>query len=461
MAGYLSGTAYSYLALGMRPESAIEVVGVEHWYLATRIAVALIGIAAIVLAYAIGRHFSKGVGAVAAVLFAVYPTFVTHSHYATTDMALTTSVMLVILFAIHYLKTPRLWFVIAMSFGVAVAIATKYPGLIAAGMIAIVVGIRAFQDRKPFRFFVHGLASLLALAVSIFVVSPKLVTERGMVLRSVANESRTDHTGADGLGYVEKLGFYASDFFSGETWPLAVPFVVGLIVLVRSRDVTAVPLFTGVLFWFSLSALGLHWPRWGLPMFITPLLVSAVGIDYLFRAAPRWLKRWPRLVRVSLLGLSVLVITNFGVTSLAGSLSFLATDTRQIAAHEFERLGITEANSVFEGYTVHAPNFPKRIFNRFDQTETALTPVSDATEYAVTSSAMVGRYINNPDFPERQQFYRLLQKQYPVIAEFKPRQFGGSSLNPLLNIPQRIVAIVSDVQGQTVKGPTITVYRVR
>ncbi len=461
MAGYLSATLYSYLVLGMRPEAAIEMVGIEHWYLSSRILVALVGIATIALAYAIGRQFNRGVGAVAAVLFAVYPTFVMHSHYATTDMTLTALVMVVIFFAIQYLKTPRLWLVIAMSFAVALAVATKYPGLIAAGMIAIVVGIRALQDKRVSRFFGHGLLSLLAFPVSLFVVSPKLFTERGMVLRSVANESRTDHTGADGLGYLEKLGFYASDFFSGEAWLLVLPFLIGLVVLVRSGNVRSVPLFTGLLFWLSISALGLHWARWGLPMFVTPLLVSSVGIDYLFRVAPRWLRQWPRLATAIFSGLSVVTVTNLGIASLAGSTLLLATDTRVIAAQEFERLGITERNSVFEGYTVHAPNFPKRIFNRFDQTDTAISPVSAATEYAVTSSAMVNRYIDNPDFPERQQFYSLLQAQYPVVAKFKSRQVGAPSLNPLVNIPQRVISIVANLQGETVKGPTITVYRIR
>ena len=460
MVGYLVSNVYSYLVLGMGPETALGLVGVEHWYLSTRIGVALFGTAGIVLAYAIGARLQREIGVVAAVLVAFFPIFVHHSHLATTDVVLSVAVMAVILAAMVYLDSPRYPALIAMSFFTAFAIATKYPGLIAAGMIAIVVGIRSVSDREWRRFIKHGVASLVALAGSLFIISPALFTNRHMVLRSVGNENKVTHLGADGLGYVEKLAFYWGAYYGATGWLLLVPFIVGLVAIIRFRLINAVPMFTGALFWVLLSVLALHWTRWGMPMYVTPLLVSAVGVYYLFHAVATRLRRFRQPVTIALVAVSVVTTANLIANSVAISAGFLVTDTRAIATKDFERLGITEDNSVYEGYTVHNTNAPRRVFQFFDEVDGQLIPVDDDFDYVVISSSMYGRYFAEGRYEDQQRFYRLLEETYPLVAEYSPVGGTGSSQNPLVNIPRRIAYVTGVQSGHVTKGPTIKVFAV-
>ena len=460
MVGYVVSVFYSYLVLGLQPEAAINLVGDEHWYLATRIGVAIFGIIGIALAYFIGARLNRGIGVIAAVLVAFFPFFVYHSHFATADIPLAVTVMAVILAAMKYLEKPGYPPLLAMSFFTAFAIAIKYPGLIAAGMIAIVVAIRAFTDRDLRRFVSHGFTSLFALGVSLFVISPVLFTRRGQVFRRLDNESRDTHVGADGLNFSEKLWFYWSQYFGASGWLLLIPLVVGVIAIIRFRLVIAIPLFTGVLFWLALSTLGLHWARWGMPMFVTPLLVSAAGVYYLFDVVSKKLTRFQKPVTATLVAVSVVATANLVATSVATSAGFLVTDTRAIATKDFERLGITEENSVYEGYTVHNTNAPWRVFHHFEEIDGQLIPLEDDFDYVVISSSMYGRYFAEARYEEQQRFYRLLEDTYPLVAEYSAVGGTGSSHNPLLNIPRRIAYVTGVHSGDVTKGPTIKVFAV-
>lgn len=458
MAGYLVGTAYSYLALGMGPELAISQVGIEHWYLSTRIAVALIGSAAIFIAYFIGRQINRSIGVIAAVLIAFYPPYVEQSHFATADMTLTTLVLALVLAAMKYLEKPNYTFLVLMSFIVAMAIATKYPGLIGAGLIALVVGVRAIQDKEWRRFLAHGFTSLGALGVSLFLVSPKLITERGMVFRSLSNESRPNHLGADGMTFSQKLMFYVDSYFETSGWLLLIPLLVGLAAIIRFRMINTLPIFVGVFFWISLSSLGLQWFRWGMPMFVTPLLISAIGIYFVIDALPRKLAKWRRGTTISVVAVSVVTTANLVATSVATSAVLLAPDTRAIAIDNFAQRGITPSNSVYEGYTPASPNFPHTIFDQFEQSATGLIP-PEGIDYAVLSSDIYSRYQEDSRYLEEQQFYQLLDVQFELVEVYSPSGQRPESANPFINIYNQVGNVIAMTKDSMVDGPIIKVYR--
>ena len=460
MVGYVISVFYSYLFLGLQPEAAINLVGVEHWYLATRIGVALFGCLGIILAYFIGAKLQREIGVIAAVLVAFFPFFVHHSHLATADIPLAVTVMAVILAAMKYVEKPGYPPLLAMSFFTAFAIAIKYPGLIAAGMIAIVVAIRAVTDRNLWRFVRHGFTSLVALGVSLFVISPVLFTNRGQVLRRLDNESRDTHLGADGKNFWEKLEFYWGVYYSSSGWLLLVPLIVGIVAVIRFRMVLAIPLLVGVLFWVSLSTLGLHHTRWGMPMFITPLLLSAVGIHAVIDAAKNRLTRFRTPVVITVVVLSVVATANMITSAVVTSADFLRLDTRAIASDDFERRGITADNSVYEGYTVHYPNGPFRVFQHFEEVDGQLVPLEYDFDYVVISSSMYGRYMGDPRYEEEQRFYRLLEETYPLVVEYRAQGRGGSVNNPVTNIPSSVSHLLNIASGESTKGPTIKVFAV-
>ncbi len=460
MVGYIISVFYSYLVLGLQPEAAINLVGDEHWYLATRIGVAIFGIIGIVLAYFIGAKLKREIGVVAAVFVAFFPFFVHHSHLATADIPLAVTVMAVVLAAMNYLEKPGYAPLLAMSFFTAFAIAIKYPGLIAAGMIAIVVAIRAITDKDLRRFVSHGFASLFALGVSLFVISPVLFTRRGQVLRRLDNESRDTHLGADGKNFWEKLEFYWSVYYGSSGWLLIVPLIIGIVAIIRFWLVLAVPILIGVLFWVSLSTLGLHHTRWGMPMFITPLLVSAVGVYFLFDAVSKKLERFKKPVTAGLVAMSVVATANMITSSVVTAADFLRLDTRAIATEDFERREITEGNSVYEGYTVHYPNGPFRVFHHFAEIDGQLIPVDDSFDYVVISSSMHGRYMADSRYVDQQRFYRILEDTYPLVVQYRAVGRSGSVTNPLTNVPISIAHIRDIYTGASTKGPTIKVFAV-
>lgn len=460
MLGYFFANLYSYVLFGVGPETAINQVGMEHWYLSTRLAVATVGSVGILLAYLIGARIRREIGVVAAVLVAFFPPFVQDSHFATTDIVLSVAVLAVILSAMVYLDSPRYPALLWMSFLTAVAIATKYPGLIAAGMIAVVVAIRALTDKDFRRFLKHGFASVFSLVGFLFAISPVLFTERHMVFRSIGNENRTTALGADGLGYVERLVFYWSQYYGSTGWLLLVPFVIGLVAIVRLRIVKAVPFFIGAVFWIILSSLALHWIRWGMPMYLTPLLVSAVGVYFLFDLVAKKMNRFKTPARIALLGASVIATANLIASSVAISAGLLVTDTRTFAIEEFERLGVTEENSVFEGYTVHKSSMPGSVFRYFDQQENRLVPLENDFDYVVISSSMYGRYFDSAKFAERQDFYRILEETYPLVYQIGPRGESEASANPFSNVVKKSSFVLGVIRGDSMKGPTMKVFAV-
>ena len=73
----------------------------------------------------------------------------------------------------------------------------------------------------------------------------------------------------------------------------------------------AVPLALGAFMWIVLSALPLHWERWGVPMYTSALLFAAIGAgmlpDYLEERG--WLGRWRRPVLITLATIALLSLT--------------------------------------------------------------------------------------------------------------------------------------------------------
>jgi hypothetical protein len=224
--------------------------------------------------------------------------------------------------------------------------------------------------------------------------------------------------------------------------------------------VAAIPLLMGVLFWLGLSTLGLHHTRWGMPMFITPLLVSAIGIHTIIDFAKNRVTKFKTPAVVATVIVSVFATANMIASSVVTAADFLRLDTRAIATEDFERRGITADNSVYEGYTVHYPNGPWRVFNDFDVENGQLIPLENTFDYVVISSSMYGRYMAEARYVDEQRFYEILESTYPLVVEYGGRGHGGSITNPVTNIPLSLSHLLKIAAGESPKGPTIKVFAV-
>lgn len=426
---YLAYALVAHLGLGTSIEAAYAIDPGLFLYV-SRLITALFGIAQIPLAYAIGRRLHPAVGAIASVLFAIFPPFVEHSHYATPDIPLTTMTLVVILASMRYLARPRMAPLVVASLAVSVSICIKYPGAISASAIALVVIWAAIADRRPLRIATHGFVAVAIVIAGVFAISPSLFTNASGVVAAVRQESRSTHPGADGLGFGGNLIYYARDFIDDAGALVGVLALVGAWFAIQKRATQLIPAIVGVITWVVVSALPLHWARWGLPMYIAPLLFAAFGAVVLYQLV---LRHWPRaLALTGAAAIGTLVAGNLLLGATVTSVRLVAPDTRLVALSELTDKGITASNSTWEGYSPFQPGSGRNVFADFEMQDGQVQPIDPEIDYLVLSSCMNQRYLNDPKYTMEQSFYAAVNDQASLLVSYTyVRPEPGSWLEPV------------------------------
>lgn len=458
---YLAYVTYAALFHGSSAESAYASNSAP-FILISRTITACFGVAMIVVAYLIGKRFTRAIGVLAAFLVAFFPMYVDESHFATPDVPLSLTLMIVILGCMRYLDSPTWGNLLLASLGVSVSIAIKYPGALGAIIIAITVVTGAVRARAWSRILVHGAAALAAVGGFLFAISPVLFTNIHVVVSAMTAEAGGSALGADGLGWSGNMGFYAETFATTVGIILLVCFALGVLWSVRMRLVQSLPLWLGAVYWVIVSALPLHWPRWGLPMYLTPLLIAPIGAYYSFRylldrGAAHWL-RWGAV------GLGAVMTANLIVGSVAATANYRSPDTRTVATKYFAVRGVDKTNTIFEGYTPLSPGAPGLIFNAFKVINGRLMirskdHVRSRIRYVVLSSFIYGRYKADPKYAARQKFYAMLNEQFPLLTTFDPATRGKAIVLEITNI-WNALDFVGQVARGGLGGPTIKLYEI-
>lgn len=457
----------AYVAYGVVQGAPVDVLAAADmtpFIAISRSITVAIGVATIALAYIVGRRFSPAAGLVAAVLFALFPPFIEHSHYATPDVPLTFAVLVVAWGGMRYLASPTWVNLLIMSAGVAVSVGIKYPGAIGASMIAIVVIIAAARSRRWIQILTRGAGSIGAVIGFLFLISPVLFSNVYGVFTAIKQESRTTHVGADGLGWWGNLRYYVETFAASGGLVLILFGVIGAVWAVRRRRLDTVPLAIGAIYWVALSAVPLHWARWALPMYISALMFSAIGI--VVTARYLWARRGAtttvlRAIFVVLVGVSAL---NLVIGAAVWTVRYATSDTRVIAKSLFERYGVTDQNTIAEGYTPLSPGAPRAIFDDFsivDGTLTLSDTVVDADSklYVMISAGMYKRYLGDEQYADEQEFYRLLEEQFPVVDAVDPGPVVSFSEFELVNIVHGLQYLVG-AGSNGPPGPRIVLYEI-
>lgn len=381
--------------------------------LISRSITAVFGIATIVLAYFIGRRFDRRIGAIAAVLFALTPLLVRDAHYATPDIPLTCMLMVGVLALMHYLERPGLVPLLVACAATSVGTAIKYPALVMTLMIAVVVVLVAVRERRPAQVLTRGALSVVAVTGFLFVVSPVLFTNFAAVRQQLVGQSGANHPGADGLGYAGNLAYYAGSFFTDAGLLLSAAAVVGVVAVVRLRLLQAVPLLFGAVFWLVLSVLPLHWDRWGIPMFITPLFLASIGLFHAYRWIGR--RRWRRPLAWVV---GTVVVANLLVGAIAYDSTLEAPDSRLEARSYLEANGITAEDTSSEGYSPLVPGATRTVFDDFRMVDGRPEPVDPDVRFLVLSSCMSNRYYEDPGHPEERAFYAAVRKNLTLLKSW-------------------------------------------
>ena len=437
----------------------------DFFYLVSRGVVAVAGTLSIIVGFFIGREFNARVGYLVGAAVAVLPAFVENSHYAAPDVTLTLLLMLVVLFCLRYLRRPSRANLGLALLSAATATIEKYPGVLSLLLILSVV-VFAPPGRWQ-RRLLRAAAATCVFVAAVAVLSPYLIIRHTQVVADIINEARPTNLGADGLGWLGNLRFYAVSYYADTGLLLAVAMVAGLAYLVRRRDPRLLPLLFSFGFWIALGRVSLHWERWALPMYVGPLVLACIGVDLARRRleAGRGARR--RLLLLGTVGVAG-VFASMGLTSLARSVDLSLTDTRVAALQYVRGAGITRAQTIYDGYTPFAPGTN---FSALSMTGRARQ--DPGVRFVMISSSMYGRYMREPDrYPAEDAFYQRVMGM-PLVAEFVPDMRtrtvqarttaprGWRDLLPEAKNAVDAAAFLAYAAGTTrpLGGPTIRIFR--
>lgn len=412
----LSVLLYSLYSLfpGVGPIDAEYAADPTPFFLLSRSVTVLFGTAAVVLAGLIGAHFSRTSAIIAAAVFAVYPPFTEHARFATPDVPLLALSLLVVLACMDYLTNPRRLPLIVASIAVGASITVKYPGALGGVVIAASVIAIAARRREVRRVVVDGVLALGTTVATVFVISPVLLVNLRGVIAALRAESRTEHVGADGLGFIGNLAFYASHLAQWMGALMVIAAVVGAVMLIRRREILALPLIVGAVYWCALSALALHWDRWAIPMAITPLLLAAIAFGRLIESPPGPRPVVAKVATLTALGLSLAHMT---VASVALTADAVVPDTRVSSNEILDDAGIVPENTAFEGYSPFATDVPSRVFDQVIEVRGELYRANPETEFLMISSCDNERFMDDARYGQEQEFYARIERDLETVLD--------------------------------------------
>ncbi len=427
-----------------------------HWL--SRLAVAVLGVWLVWVAYLVGAEFHRGFGLWAALLFTLFPQFVQYSHYVTPDISMTLALLGTVLFALRYQRAPttaNLLYACACAAG---ATAEKYPGVLALSALLAAAAWAHARDGK--RLLLVAVRAASAYLGFLFLFAPYLFLHPHLVLLNLISESRPTHAGQDGLGLWGNLLYYVHTYADSTSLLLAAFALVGGVALVRQWR-RSFPLLVGLVYWILLSDLPLHWDRWDIPMVVTPLLLAAYGMHCLWELGGRSAPAPGRLTRAAVAVLALAACVDLGLKDAVLLADFASPDTRWIGVAKLDSLGVNRENALSDQYTPLNPIWK----NGFD----FIAAYHDSTatqdrKYAVVSSDFYGRFFRQPEkYSAEVNFYRTLFRA-PEVLDLKPNPMPErfASFNDFANL-RRAAPAWRDYTAQHAEfsvGPEIRVFRI-
>lgn len=472
--------AYSLLRYGA---DAAAVGAIPAFYVIARLVTAVCGIAMIPVAHCLLERIKRGTGVFAAFSVAFFPAYITHSGYASPDVPLSLVILVLIYLGVRHLERGGIGTVVAMGVATAIGMTTKYPAAICCFYVAGIIVVEGFRTRSAKEIALRILLVAAVAFVCLFAISPNLVTDLPSVLASLRNEARTVHLGADGLGFFGNLWFYATGLFSipdatyNDTPYTSLESIVflaaGIALLARRKARYLIPFSLCLLLWVCLSVFGLHWLRWGLPMYAGPLVLMGLGLYAAVAASATLLGRTPaapdgaRRSRGGLFafaGIAIaLLAAVFSLNALASSValakSAVVPQTRVEALAYCEENGITPQNSAFDGYTPFNLRLAGSAADSFADAASLETAENEGIDYIVISSYMYERYDpSNPDHMDAIRFYSTVRSECELVGEWKATEIEQTPFG-LVNLMAKIGYLAAPA-NECLAGPDIAIYRI-
>lgn len=385
---------------------------------ASRVLTAAFSVGVVVLAYLIARFWGRNQALFAALLFAVFPSFLEHSHYITPDIPLLFFLMGVLWMALCYLRKPTVAGLFWMAFFTALATCEKYPGVY--GCVIIAVTVCVAWGRKLSMIVRDGCLAILFFVLGIMAVSPVLLIDLSTVLEVMAGQNKQYHLGADGLNFGQTLLFYAQTAAVHLGLILTVCSIYGIVRAFRKNWKQTLLLLTFLAYIFPISMLSIHWERYALPIYAAGIWFGVIGASGLLEDLREALqdKKLASLVAVFLLFLLPTGSLMAGAMAVSGR--FLAPDSRIFLQEVFAEMNINSGNTVYDCNTPLDPGGYYGAFGNFEAGDASRYKYGNRPLFVMTSSAQRDLYLAaDPEvYGWIANFYRQLDEEYELVYLF-------------------------------------------
>ncbi|MBY0425504.1 MAG: glycosyltransferase family 39 protein [Cytophagales bacterium] len=422
----------------------------------SRILVAIWGTLLVLAIFLTSEELVKGSGQWAAFIAGIFPSYITHSHYVTPDISLALWLALAIWSTLVFSKKGQWRYFILMCIFTGFAISEKYPAILLAAFLSVYLlfilkPVPSFGIKNP---WISTLVFLGGVILTLFIVSPHLFLNFQQVLLAFSSESRTEHIGADGLGWSGNFLFYIRSFIasSGLFWTL---FMFWGIYHCRQLKTYEIFLLVFPLFYIlCLSKVALHWERWAVPFYILPIICGAIGIQVSLKQAIKF----PVII---FLAISLLYMLSNSGQVLTDFLQ--KQNTIKIAQEFCSKNGITKENSLYGSWTPFAPGgrFDFDFIGHFKNK----SYLAEKKYVVVSSGAYLPIFKNRPkEFPEV-IFYKELLKKNPFKVIYPQIPSSAASYPWLLDIDSIVTRLnflyaVWIKNSEYVPGEEIRMYTV-
>ncbi len=284
-----------------------------------------------------------------------------------------------------------------------------------------------------------------------------------LILLNLISESRPTHLGQDGLGFFGNLNYYIHTYGASTSLILTGFFCIGLIFFIKKYPREFLPLSIGFFYWIILSNLPLHWERWDLPMVVSPLLLTAFGIDWVWNKVIQQNFKAPsiRLILQFLLFIfSLIAVVNLLLKDFTVLANLNTPDTRMVGLNRCQTLGLNENNSLVGNYTPLSPTW-KRGFDFISSFKNKDS--MQEKQYAMVSSDLYNRYFKEPEkYPNECSFYNKLFSlplKFEITPNPLPEKFENFNDFKNLQLAKQTFASYAMNYSQYSTGPIIKVFQ--
>ena len=402
----------------------------------------------------------------AALLISFSCIFIEHSAYATPDVVIAFFVLLFSYTLTNYITENKEKYLYISAGIIGIGVTIKYPAAILSIPLAVSVIYRKIENKST-KVIKTALICIGIVIGTAFFIAPNLFINYESTYQTFISEARPNHLGADGLGFWGNLLFYLRQSIQDQSW-LSLLFVLISIVYIMNRwDKRWLILLVGLAFWVCMSVLSLHWQRWGTPMYIFYILLSAIGVAVSFSFLDFYQKKiaqqkWIILCcKYILMGGVAIWIVSLGFSGICFTVSRTLPDVRNVALSYTNSNNINSSDAISEGYTPFIPVWAPDSISSFLQSDNTVKPkIEFATKkYLITSNIFKDRYMNERNRYQSQcAFYDAIEKQYKNVYRINGSQgnYNSNLSNGLVSNIGRAISYLS--REKEYAGGTITIF---